>query len=421
MKGVVLAAGEGKRLHPLTLTRSKLILPVAGHSLLEIILNGFREVGIRRVLLIVGHFKEKIVELFGDGEALGLKLEYVVQPRILGTANAIGLAEEFVGNENFIVTNGDVLTSSHNYSKVIEYHAKKKSEVTIGLARVEDPSLYGVVEFDNEQRITGITEKPGPDEVESNLVNSGIMVLSPEIFDIIKRTPPSKRNEYEITDSIQIMVKESKTVYGCVLSDFWIDIGCPWDLLKANKILLNEKELKVEGKVESGAVLIGSVGVKPGAVVRSGSYIEGPSLIDEEADIGPNCYIRSSTYIGKKSRFGNACEIKNCIILNGTHIAHLSYVGDSIIGENVNFGAGTITANLRLDEKSIPFTLKGARVDSGCRKLGVIMGDSVKTGIGVMIMPGLKIGPNSMIDPNLTVWKDVPPDEHLRSQKESKD
>ena len=87
----------------------------------------------------------------------------------------------------------------------------------------------------------------------------------------------------------------------------------------------------------------------------------------------------------------------------------------------MNFGAGTITANLRLDDESIPFTLKGVRVDSGCRKLGVIMGDGVKTGIGVMINPGLKIGPNSMIDPNLTVWKDVPPDEHLRSQKESQD
>ncbi|MFX1597527.1 MAG: bifunctional sugar-1-phosphate nucleotidylyltransferase/acetyltransferase, partial [Promethearchaeota archaeon] len=343
------------------------------------------------------------------------------QPEILGTANAIGLSEEFAGDEDFIVTNGDVLTGSHNYSKVIEYHAKKKSKVTIGLARVEDPSLYGIIEFDNEQRITSITEKPGPDDVKSNLASSGIMVLPPDIFDVIKRTPQSRRNEYEITDSIQIMVKENKTVYGCVLSDFWIDIGRPWDLLKANEILLNERELKVEGKVESGAVLVGSVGVKPGAVVRSGSYIEGPSLVDEEADIGPNCYIRPNTYVGKKCRIGNACEIKNCIILDGTHIAHLSYVGDSIIGENVNFGAGTITANLRLDEKTIPFTLKGVRVDSGRRKLGVIMGDGVKTGIGVMIMPGLKIGPNSMIDPNLTVWKDVPPNEHLRSQEESKD
>ncbi|MFX0097837.1 MAG: bifunctional sugar-1-phosphate nucleotidylyltransferase/acetyltransferase [Candidatus Hodarchaeota archaeon] len=421
MKGVILAAGEGKRLHPLTLTRPKQTLPVAGDPLLEVILNGFKEAGIRKALLIVGHFKEKIIELFGDGEALGLKLEYVAQPEVLGTANAIGLAEDFADGENFVVTNGDVLTSPYNYSKVIEYHAKKKSEATIGLARVEDPSLYGVVEFDNKQRITSITEKPKPDDVKSKLASSGIMVLSSDIFDVIKRTPQSRRNEYEITDSIQIMIKENKSVYGCLLSDFWIDIGRPWDLLKANKILLNERDLKVEGKVESGAVLIGSVGVKLGAIVRSGSYIEGPSLVDEEADIGPNCYIRPSTYVGKKCRIGNACELKNSIILDRTHIAHLSYVGDSIIGENANFGAGTITANLRLDEKTIPFTLKGVRVDSGRRKLGVIMGDGVKTGIGVMIMPGLKIGPNSMIDPNLTVWEDVPPNEHLRSQKVSKD
>lgn len=416
MKGVVLAAGEGRRLDPLTLTRPKQILPVAGHPLLEVILNGLKQAGIREVLLIVSHFKEKIIDLFGEGDALGLELEYAVQPRALGTANAIGLAEEFVGQENFIATNGDVLTNSRNYSKLIEYHNKRKCKATIGLAEVSDTSMYSVVKRDTKERITDITEKPRPDEVTGNLASSGIMVLSPDIFDAIEKTPRSRRNEYEITDSIQIMINENDVVYGYVLSDYWIDIGCPWDLLEANKILLKKEELEVEGKIESGAVLVGPVGVKSGATIRSGSYIEGPSLIDEMADIGPNCYIRPNTYIGKECRIGNACEIKNCMILDGTHIAHLSYVGDSIIGENVNFGAGTITANLRLDERSIPVTLKGIRVDSGRRKLGVIMGDGVKTGIGVMIMPGLKIGPNSMIDPNLTVWKDIPPNKHLRKE-----
>lgn len=421
MKGVVLAAGEGRRLDPLTLTRPKQILPVAGHPLLEVILNGLKQAGIREVLLIVSHFKEKIIDLFGEGDALGLELEYAVQPRSLGTANAIGLAKEFVGQENFIATNGDVLTNSRNYSKLIEYHNKRKCKATIGLAEVSDTSMYSVVKRDTKERITDITEKPRPDEVTGNLANSGIMVLSPDIFDVIEKTPRSRRNEYEITDSIQIMINENDVVYGYVLSDYWIDIGCPWDLLEANKILLKKEELEVEGKIESGAVLVGPVGVKSGATIRSGSYIEGPSLIDEMADIGPNCYIRPNTYIGKECRIGNACEIKNCMILDGTHIAHLSYVGDSIIGENVNFGAGTITANLRLDERSIPVTLKGIRVDSGRRKLGVIMGDGVKTGIGVMIMPGLKIGPNSMIDPNLTVWKDIPPNKHLRKENESND
>lgn len=421
MKGVVLAAGEGRRLDPLTLTRPKQILPVAGHPLLEVILNGLKQAGIREVLLIVSHFKEKIIDLFGEGDALGLELEYAVQPRSLGTANAIGLAKEFVGQENFIATNGDVLTNSRNYSKLIEYHNKRKCKATIGLAEVSDTSMYSVVKRDTKERITDITEKPRPDEVTGNLASSGIMVLSPDIFDAIEKTPRSRRNEYEITDSIQIMINENDVVYGYVLSDYWIDIGCPWDLLEANKILLKKEELEVEGKIESGAVLVGPVGVKSGATIRSGSYIEGPSLIDEMADIGPNCYIRPNTYIGKECRIGNACEIKNCMILDGTHIAHLSYVGDSIIGENVNFGAGTITANLRLDERSIPVTLKGIRVDSGRRKLGVIMGDGVKTGIGVMIMPGLKIGPNSMIDPNLTVWKDIPPNKHLRKENESND
>ncbi|MHA1754813.1 MAG: bifunctional sugar-1-phosphate nucleotidylyltransferase/acetyltransferase, partial [Candidatus Odinarchaeia archaeon] len=212
-------------------------------------------------------------------------------------------------------------------------------------------------------------------------------------------------------------INEGKTVLGCIIQSWWLDVGSPWDLLEANKIVLTRIHRSINGIIEPGANLIGDIIVEKNAIIRSGAYIIGPVLIDEEADIGPNCYIRPYTYIGKKVRIGNACEIKNSIILNGTHIGHLSYVGDSIIGHDVNFGAGTIIANLRFDNKPVYMNLKGKKVCSNRRKLGAVIGDNVKTGIGVNIIPGIKIGANSVIYPNVTVTIDVPAGKLLKIKK----
>ena len=142
--------------------------------------------------------------------------------------------------------------------------------------------------------------------------------------------------------------------------------------------------------------------------IRSGSYIEGPTFIGEGSDIGPNCYIRACTSIGNNVRVGNACEVKNSIIMDGTHVGHLSYVGDSILCERCNLAAGTITANLRLDDGAVKMLVKGKVVDTGRRKLGAILGDDVKTGISALLMPGVKVGTNSWIGANSTVHRDVP-------------
>ncbi|HMK46308.1 MAG TPA: glucose-1-phosphate thymidylyltransferase, partial [Methanocella sp.] len=133
----------------------------------------------------------------------------------------------------------------------------------------------------------------------------------------------------------------------------------------------------------------------------SGAYIVGPCIIGENCDIGPNCFVRASTSIGDDVHIGNAVEIKNSIIMNGTKIGHLSYVGDSVIGERCNFGAGTKVANLRLDEKTITVIIDGKKVDSGRRKLGCIMGDGVHTGIGSLINVGTSIGAGASIGPGV--------------------
>jgi bifunctional UDP-N-acetylglucosamine pyrophosphorylase/glucosamine-1-phosphate N-acetyltransferase len=186
-----------------------------------------------------------------------------------------------------------------------------------------------------------------------------------------------------------------------------MDIGRPWDLLEANRWALMRREHKVRGYIENGAFLIGPVTVKETARIRSGAYIEGPAFIDDGSDIGPNCYIRPYTSIGKGVRISNACEVKNSIIMDRVHIGHLSYVGDSILGEDCNLGAGTITANYRLDSGTIKMMVKDKVVDSERTKLGAVLGDNVKTGVNALLMPGVKVGNNSQVGPNVVVHRDV--------------
>ena len=408
MIGVILAAGEGQRLRPLTLTRPKHMIPVGGKPILEHLVNAVRAAGIKEILMVVGYKAETIKEYFGNGSEFGVSINYVNQKRILGTADAIASVKEHV-NEDFLVVNGDLLSSSDAIKSVIKMHEKVESIATLAAVKVEKPEQYGILKV-KDGRLTDIIEKPSSKTPSSNLVNAGIYLFSIEIFDFIEQTKISKRGELEITDSIHLIVKNGKTVAVTEIpSDSWLDIGRPWDLLDANMRVLKSIKPSILGRVEKGAHIKGPVFVSRNTIVRSGAYIEGPVFIGDGSDIGPNCYIRPYTSIGRNVRIGNACEIKNSILMDGVRIGHLSYVGDSIIGEGCNLGAGSISANLRFDKKTVKMKIRGEKIDTGRMKMGVIMGDNVMTGIGALFMPGVTIGYNSWIGPNIVVYNDVPP------------
>jgi UDP-N-acetylglucosamine diphosphorylase/glucosamine-1-phosphate N-acetyltransferase len=409
MKAIVLAAGEGQRLRPLTFTRPKHMIQIGGKPLLEHVLLALRGGGIKDILMVVHYKAEKIREYFGDGSNFRMKIEYVFQDGINGTANAFGLARNHV-DDDFLAVYGDLLITSKAVKSALSLHRKSKPAATLTTLRVEHPEYYGVIKTEGNEVIE-IVEKPSPDIAVNKPINAGLYVFTTEIFDAIGRTGASPRGEQEITDSIRILIRDGEKVVAANLSsEDWLDIGKPWDLLDANTRALMKVKPEVLGSIEEGAHLLGSVFVGEEARVCSGVYIEGPAYIGEGSDIGPNCYIRPYTSIGRKVRIGNGCEVKNSIIMDSVHIGHLSYVGDSVIGERCNLGAGTVTANFRFDNGSVKMQVKDEIVDSGRVKLGVIMGDNVKTGVGSLFMPGVKVGCNSWIWPNLVVTRDVPSD-----------
>jgi len=420
MKAVILAAGEGTRLRPITSSKPKPMIKISGKPILEHIINSLSYSEITEVIIVTNYKGEVIQQYFKDRKLDNLKISFKKQEKMIGTGNALGITESMI-NEDFILVYGDLLFSPNALKKIIHIFKTKKLDGVIAVIPVKNPEKYGIIEIEKNQKIKRIIEKPDSNNAPSNLANAGLYIFSKEIFKKIKQLKPSIRGEYELTDAISQFIKDGKQIEAVKISDKdWIDISRPWDLLEANKWILKRLNHKILGTVEEGAQLIGPVTVAANAKIRSGVYIQGPAFIDEGSDIGPNCYIRPYTSIGKNVRIGNACEIKNTIIMDKTHVGHLSYVGDSILCENCNLGAGTIIANYRFDAKSVKMKVQNKILDSGRRKLGAILGDNVKTGIHSILLPGVKVGNNSWIGVNYVVERDIPANTYVFQQQSVK-
>lgn len=406
MKGVLLTAGEGTRMRPLTLTRPKTMLQVGGKPILQYNLEALRDAGIKDIIMVVGYKKEAIEDYFEDGSSFGVNIDYITQEKRLGTAHAINSARDMIDDE-FIVLNGDIIVDPELIVDLIVKYESEETSSILMLTEVEDPSSFGVVEIENDI-IKNIIEKPAPGEAPSNLINAGIYLFDKTIFDAIDMTEKSERGEYEITDSLKIQMNENKIVRGLKSNNKWIDVGRPWELLNVNEHFISEMEEDIQGEIEEGVTIHGKIILGKNSIIRSGTYILGPVFIGEGCDIGPNSYLRKYTYLGNNVNVGNAVEIKNSIIMDGTNVNHLSYVGDSVIGANCNVAAGTNIANLRFDNKNVKMKIKGEKFDCGIRKLGAVFGDNVKTGINSSFNPGVKVGINSAVGSGTIIYEDIP-------------
>jgi UDP-N-acetylglucosamine diphosphorylase / glucose-1-phosphate thymidylyltransferase / UDP-N-acetylgalactosamine diphosphorylase / glucosamine-1-phosphate N-acetyltransferase / galactosamine-1-phosphate N-acetyltransferase len=400
VKCVILAAGEGKRMHPLTYTRPKVMLPIANKPLLERNLINAINAGLKEFIFIVSYKSEMVRNYFGDGEKYKVKIEYLNQGKPKGTAHAIGLVEKFA--DDFIVLCGDTIFGGEDIKNLV----KKKN--SIGLFKVENPKEYGIVEIKND-KVIKIYEKIN--KPFTDVINAGIYHFDKKVFDFIKKTVKSPRGEYEITDTINMMAE--KFDVSSVMLKEWRDVVYPWHLLDANEEVLKKNSKKIEGTVEKNATVKGNVVIGKNTIVMNGSYIEGPVVIGENCKIGPNCYIRPYTSIGSGCHIGNACEVKNSIVFDNSNIPHQNYVGDSVIGANCNLGSGCKVANLRLDKKEINVVCNDKKINTGRKKLGSVMGDNTQTGINSMLNTGSVIGNKVFIGPGATAKGCIKPDSKI--------
>jgi bifunctional UDP-N-acetylglucosamine pyrophosphorylase/glucosamine-1-phosphate N-acetyltransferase len=398
MQCLVLAAGDGTRMLPLTARTAKPLLKVAGRPFMDHTIDVLREAGVDDIALLVGWHKEEVMFYYAQMDDIDTP-HFVEQQERLGTAHAIAQAEEWVEGP-FLCINGDVLPTEGTLRGLMEASSKEASTAFMACTEVPDPAGYGIVETDDQGAVTCMVEKP--DRPAGNRINAGMYAFPADIFDAIRETPMSPRGEYEITTTFEALMAEGR-LRALEMVEPWIEMSYPWDLLRANAFLMQDLYTSIDGTVEEGAHLHGEVVVREGARVRSGAYVQGPVIIDEGADVGPHCYIRGSTYIGRNCRVGASVEVKNTVLMDGSNIPHLNYVGDSVIMEDVNLGAGTKVANLRLDGGNVTSTCKGKRVNTGLRKLGAIIGPGVKTGINAVIDVGTVISEDAFVGPGARV------------------
>jgi bifunctional UDP-N-acetylglucosamine pyrophosphorylase/glucosamine-1-phosphate N-acetyltransferase len=396
MYGVVLAAGQGTRMRPLTDDRPKPLLPAAGRPLLEHVFDACLDV-VEEFVVVIGYRGGDVEAHFGE-RYRDVPITYVTQDDPAGTAHAIAQVRPVV-DDRFIVLNGDVLVDA-TLPKALADTAGH----AIATTPVENPQSYGVVSVGADGRLEDIVEKPA--EPPTNLANVGCYAFDSSVFEYIDRTEQSARGEYEITETLELLLADGHEVSVVEYDGHWLDVGRPWELLAANERLLGSIDRRIRGDVAADAQLEGAVVVEAGATVREGVVIEGPAIVSAGAEVGPNAYIRGSTALGRDAHIGHGVEVKNSILMADAAVPHLSYVGDSILGRDVNLGAGTNVANLRHDDESIRMTVKGERVDTGRRKLGVVLGDGVKTGINTSLNAGVKVGSDVTIGPGAVVLKD---------------
>ena len=385
MECVVLAAGEGKRMRPLTAKRPKVMLPLANRPMMEHLVLAARDAGITDFVFVVGYGEREIRGHFGDGSGFGIRIKYASQRQQRGTADALRSAHDLVTGP-FLLLNGDMIMKKTDISNLCKGRAPCMS-----ISTTDHPGDYGAVIVENDL-VTGLEEKSK--HPQSCLINAGAYLFSPDIFDAVDRVQTSSRGELELTDALFEYIAEKKLTAHQL--SYWMDVGNPWDMLDANLILMGTLPSDIRGIVEEGVSILGTVIVGDGSVVKSGTCIEGPCIIGKNCRIGPHAFIRGATSIDDDCHIGHCSELKNSIIMKGTKIPHFNYIGDSIIGSECNFGAGTKIANLRHDHANVRVCGK----DTRRKKFGAIIGDGVQFGINCSINVGTMIGSNARFAPN---------------------
>jgi bifunctional UDP-N-acetylglucosamine pyrophosphorylase/glucosamine-1-phosphate N-acetyltransferase len=368
------------------------MLPVADRPLVAHTVDAAVEAGADDLVIVVGYEADDVRSYFGD-RYRGLDVTYAVQESQEGTADAVRAAREYLDGE-FAVLNGDNLYDPASVAELFE------NGPALATVEVEDPSNYGVISVDGGV-VTDIVEKPA--DPPTNRANTGAYVFPAQAREWLD-VPESERGEYEITDVVARVI-EAYDVTPVTL-DRWMDVGRPWELLEANEWKIGDLERRIDGDVSEDADLRGDVVVEPGATVEPGVVVEGPALIRSGAELGPNAYVRGATLLGEDTHVGNGVEIKNTVVMADSAVPHLSYVGDSVLGRRVNFGAGTTVANLRHDDADVRITVKGERVSTGRRKFGVVVGDDVNTGIDTNLNAGVVLSTGATTTPGETLTRD---------------
>lgn len=329
MKAIVLCAGEGTRLRPLTHTSAKHLIPVANRPVIEYTLEALREAGLRDVGVVVSpNVEEEFRTALGDGSRFGLRVEYVIQERPQGLAHAVACAREFVDDEPFLVYLGDNLLEQ-GVRGLVEEFERSGANALLLLAEVDDPTRFGVAEL-RDGEVVRLVEKP--EEPPSDLAIVGVYLFDPHIFEAIEAIRPSARGELEITDAIQRLIERGLRVKPYLLKGWWKDVGLPEDMLDANRLLLESLEPQIQSPIPADSRVVGRVAIAEDVhLERSelrGPLVVGPGTVIRDSFVGPFTALDRDVHIQES-------EIEYSIVMAGAVIEGTGRIDHSLIGRKV--------------------------------------------------------------------------------------
>ena len=404
MRAVFLCGGSGKRMFPIT--EDKFLLDFLGKPLLEHQIKTARGAGLSH-FVIIGN-PENIAKIAQITQKIpGIKVDLAMQKEPLGIADALKSAEPFLHGQVLVINPNDVFSSSAYIKIITEAERGMASSYILGY-QVQKYFPGGYLQVNSQNELLSIVEKPNPGEEPSNLVNILVHCYNDpkQLLHYVETTQTTKDDVYEC--ALDNMVKYGHKIKVVLYSNFWAPIKYPWHILKVIEYFLDNAQhyiapsacISEKANIEGKVILSDNVRVLENAVIRGPAYI-GPNSV-----IGNNVLVRDYSHIGSNSVVGYSTEVKHSYIGDNCWF-HSNYVGDSIIDDNCSLGAGTVLANLRLDEGNICVKVGDTPVDTGYDKLGAILGQGCRIGVNASLMPGVRVGPNAFVGPHIYLHDDL--------------
>lgn len=456
MKVVILAAGQSKRLKPI---EDKNFVEFLGKPLLQHQLEQLVAVGLRDFVVVGGaHNLAKIKTLVrlmrANGGLKAIHQVKIVEQKILdGMANALLPLQKIIGDEPMLIVSANDVVDGEAFRLILKQIKDARHDSLLVAKKVKTYFPGGYLKIQNGL-IKGIVEKPAPGKEPSNMVNLVIHFhrRSKELFETLNKITSKRDDRYEM--ALDQLMKKNWRVKAVAYDGFWQPIKYPWHVLEVAEYFLGKiagigakygvlpngktfidrtltsfvsvgknveiaKSAVMRGKnieIAPSAVVRGPVVLEDGVRVLENAVIVGPAYIGQNTVIATNALVRSS-HVGADCVIGFGTEVARSYLGNNVW-THSNYIGDSIIGNDVSFGAGTVTGNLRLDEGNIAVNIQGTKIDSGRNKLGVVIGDHVRCGINTSLMPGIKIGCHTMVGAGIIVNQDISDHEFVYSKTE---
>lgn len=360
-----MAGGEGTRLRPLTNLRPKPMVPIANQPVMEHIIGLVKHHGITDVVATLAFMPRVIEDFFGSGEEWGVNISYALEESPLGTAGSVKNAENLIGEETFVVISGDALTDI-DLTKVIEFHQAKGGPVTIALKAVPDPLDFGVVVTDDDGRIERFLEKPTWGQVFSDMINTGIYVMEPEVF---KHIPKDKPFDFS-SELFPLLMDLGFELYGCPVEGYWCDVGSVESYMQAHRDILDGKAM----------VFIPGVSAREGLWVGEGSEVDPTAHVGSAVVIGRNVTIRAGAHVGDYTVLGD-----NCVVSNNSSVSHSIIWSDSFVGKQASVTGSVLCRKVDVRAR--------ARVE-----IGAVIGDEVLIGQGATVLSGVQIYPYKRVE-----------------------